>query len=110
MTAEDIIDQIERTGERYVRNLGRFRIVESYGRCHGETHRPVFQRLTFEPSKRYQKRTGGLTMSDREKQIREWLKTLTGHELHLLKSKWIHDEQNKRRGIVTTTKQQENKS
>lgn len=45
-------------------------------------------------------------MSDREKQIREWLKSLTVHELHLLKSKWIHEEQCKRRGIVITPKPQ----
>jgi len=43
-------------------------------------------------------------MSDREKQIRDWLRTLTAHELHLLKSKWIHEEQLKRRGIVITPK------
>lgn len=43
-------------------------------------------------------------MSDREKQIRDWLKELTVHELHLLKTKWIHEEQSKRRGIVITPK------
>lgn len=43
-------------------------------------------------------------MGDREKQIRDWLKTLTAHELHMLKSKWIHEEQLKRRGIVVTKK------
>lgn len=34
--------------------------------------------------------------------LREWLRSLTSHELHLLKSRLIHDEQCKRRGIIVT--------